>query len=384
MADRSRVVTYGVPLVALTMLVGAAISILASQPSGARIDPIAPPLSQPIPDVAKADGAYIGATGIVESSSGEIGIGTPIAGIVTAVLKQAGEPVETGEPLFLIDSRAAATELSARIADLAATEARLSQTIARIPGEQATTLAAKGAADAAEAELADANDQLASASRLTSGILTERETTRRRNAARSAQGQVNQAKAKLDEANAELSLYVGSANPPAIEVDRAAINQARAALAIAQTNFDLLTVRSPIGGQVLQVNVRTGEFASAGVLVAPLLVVGQTDPLHVRIDVDEADISRLAARAAAAGTMRGDPAHTIGLSFVRIEPLVVPKKSLTGAGSERVDTRVLQVIYKIDDRRPDIFPGQQMDVFLNARPVARASADARGAGMDTR
>ena len=46
--------------------------------------------------------------------------------------------------------------------------------------------------------------------------------------------------------------------------------------------------------------------------------------------------------------MRGDPHHEFALSFVRVEPYVVPKKSLTGDNTERVDTRVLQVIYAFD------------------------------------
>ena len=36
------------------------------------------------------------------------------------------------------------------------------------------------------------------------------------------------------------------------------------------------------------------------------------------------------------------------LHFVRFEPYVIPKESLTGDTTERVDTRVLQVIYSFD------------------------------------
>jgi len=50
---------------------------------------------------------------------------------------------------------------------------------------------------------------------------------------------------------------------------------------------------------------------------------------------------------------------------VRIEPFVVPKRSLTGAPTERVDTRVLQVIFKFahDPARP-VYVGQQMDLYI--------------------
>jgi hypothetical protein len=57
---------------------------------------------------------------------------------------------------------------------------------------------------------------------------------------------------------------------------------------------------------------------------------------------------------------------------VRIEPYVVPKKSLTGDNSERVDTRVLQVLYALPDDRPaKVYVGQQMDVFLDVESMSR-------------
>jgi hypothetical protein len=50
-----------------------------------------------------------------------------------------------------------------------------------------------------------------------------------------------------------------------------------------------------------------------------------------------------------------------------VEPFVVPKKSLTGDTTERVDTRVLQVIYEFDPAgRPPLFVGQQVEVFIDA------------------
>jgi len=58
---------------------------------------------------------------------------------------------------------------------------------------------------------------------------------------------------------------------------------------------------------------------------------------------------------------------------VRFEPYVIPKKSLTGDSTERVDTRVLQVIYSIRDGGPSVYVGQQMDVYIET-PV----------GMNTR
>ena len=72
--------------------------------------------------------------------------------------------------------------------------------------------------------------------------------------------------------------------------------------------------------------------------------------------------------AKARANPRGDANQFHQLSFVRIEPFVVPKKSLTGNTGERIDTRVLQVIYSVDPVKKEtqrLYVGQQVDVFID-------------------
>ena len=127
-----------------------------------------------------------------------------------------------------------------------------------------------------------------------------------------------------------------------------------------------MTVRAPVAGEVLQLNARKGEFAaSAG--GAPLLVLGDTRTLHVRVDVDENDAWRVLAGARAVVSVRGASSLSTPARFVRIEPLVVPKRSLTGASVERVDTRVLQVLFAFEREKLPVFVGQQMDVMIEAK-----------------
>ena len=57
------------------------------------------------------------------------------------------------------------------------------------------------------------------------------------------------------------------------------------------------------------------------------------------------------------------------MKFYRVEPYVVPKKSLTGESTERVDTRVLQVLYSFSTDDLPVYVGQQMDVFIEAAPI---------------
>ena len=63
--------------------------------------------------------------------------------------------------------------------------------------------------------------------------------------------------------------------------------------------------------------------------------------------------------------------------MVYVEPYVIPKQSLTGTNAERVDTRVLQVVYRLpNDRSVDFYVGQQMDVYM------KAAKEPKGVNLD--
>ena len=49
--------------------------------------------------------------------------------------------------------------------------------------------------------------------------------------------------------------------------------------------------------------------------------------------------------APAVASIRGNPQFKTDLAFEYVEAYVVPKRSLTGDSTERVDTRVMQVVY---------------------------------------
>ena len=123
-----------------------------------------------------------------------------------------------------------------------------------------------------------------------------------------------------------------------------------------------------VDGEVLQVKVRPGEYAQAGPLATPLMLLGDVSKVHVRVDIDENDAWRFRPGAKAQAFVRGNRDLQAALEFVRVEPYVVPKRSLTGESTERVDTRVLQVLYSFDPRELPVYVGQQMDVFVEAAP----------------
>jgi hypothetical protein len=97
--------------------------------------------------------------------------------------------------------------------------------------------------------------------------------------------------------------------------------------------------------------------------------MGSLEELLIRVDIDENEAWRVERGARATASLRGNSGRRADLAFVRLEPYVIPKRSLTGLSTERVDTRVLQVIYSMPADALDAFPGQQVDVFIEAGPL---------------
>jgi HlyD family secretion protein len=176
---------------------------------------------------------------------------------------------------------------------------------------------------------------------------------------------VKTAAARLDQARADLALLKAGAWQPDIEIVRAEVAEAQRQVERVEADLDRTTVTAPIAGEILQCKVRLGEYAQAGQLAQPLILMGATSQLNVRADVDEQDAWRLKSGVRALASARGDSSHRLRLRFVRFEPYVIPKKNLTGDSTERVDTRVLQVIFALDKNAP-VYAGQQMDVFIDA------------------
>jgi HlyD family secretion protein len=60
-------------------------------------------------------------------------------------------------------------------------------------------------------------------------------------------------------------------------------------------------------------------------------------------------------------------AETVKLTMLRIEPLAQPKTDLVNTPTERVDTRVVEVVFTLaEPAKSRLFPGQVVDVFIDA------------------
>jgi multidrug efflux pump subunit AcrA (membrane-fusion protein) len=347
---------FVLPVLAVVMLSLAIYHVVKAQQSLPKPPPPVEPARTPF-------GKTIAGAGIVEPETENIAIGSPLPGVVLKVfvpVDKVGQIVKKGEPLFLVDDRALRAQLKYQEANLEAAKAQLDKLDAQPRPEEVPP--SEAAVRAAEANLAMQLD-LAERSRklFASHSVAEEEVHQKVLAAETARQQLEQAKAQL-------ALLKAGAWGKDKAIARANVALAEAQIAQTRTDLDRVLVRAPVDGKVLQVNVRPGEFVGAPPAQS-LVVLGSVAKMHVRVDIDEHDIPRahgyFVPEVHAVASPRGDPSLRFPLTFVRVEPYVVPKKSLTGDNTERVDTRVLQVIYQVDRDQPGLYVGMQLDVFID-------------------
>ncbi len=354
---------YLLPAVAAVLLVLAVGYALFVQWPEARLPPPVPPPSSPF-------GETVAGAGMVEpsteaSTTGYISVGSQLPGVVTVIHVHIGQEVKAGELLFELDRRQTDADLKVRQAALENAKAQLRK-LERQPRPEEVP-PAEALVRLAEENLLASRDVRDRDQRMVgTGAVPPQDIVAHEQAYRAAVAQLAVNRTNLD------LLKAGAWDADKL-IAYTAVGQAQAQVEQDKTLLDLLQVRAPVDGAVLQVNVRPGEYVAAAPGPA-LVLMGSQRPVHVRVNVDEEDLPRLRLNAPARAKLRGDPRQQeVPLRFVRLEPFVVPKVSLTGVNTERVDTRVVQVIYAIDPEEPlvrekKVLVGQLLDVFIDMRP----------------
>lgn len=385
---------YLLPLVAVVGVVFAIVVVKGSNKPVAASQPVAQPAAAPFK-------SYIAGAGIVEARTENIPIGTGEGGTVIGVYVKPGDRVTKGQALFQIRNftqKAEVEEAKGKVAEAQAAveqakagvtraEADLQRLVEYPRPEDVPPVEAK--VKEAEANLADVTKQLELWEEIYAKdrrAVSEDDIVRKRYA-------VKTSAAKLDAAKADLALLKAGTWRRDIDVAKAKVSEAQALLAsaeagvasakaaqqAAEARLEKLTIKAPVDATVLQVKIHEGELAPNTYLSTPLMVLGDVDTLVVRVDVDENDAWRFKEGAKARAYVRGNRDLFTDVSFVRVEPYVVPKRSLTGESTERVDTRVLQVLYSFPRTALPVFVGQQMDVFIEAVPVSPSGPTAPAA-----
>lgn len=347
---------YLLPLLSLAGILFGIYSVVSSTKAVPIAPAVVPPAQSPYP-------SQIAGSGIVEANTENISVGTLVSGVIVDLPVVVNQDLKKGDVLFRLDDRDLQAQKKMAEATLFSAQRKLEKLEAAPRTEEIPP--AEAAVNTAKALLADAQSQWERAEEMkdTKAISLE-EIIHRKYV-------MEQARASLSQAEANLALIKAGTWKPDLEIAEADVKSAQANLDSIDINIERLVVRSPVDGKVMQKNVRVGEFAQAGNFggpATPLILIGNVSPLYVRVDVDENDAWRIKGQPDAEGTVRGNPSEKVQLKFVRIEPYVIPKKSLTGDTAERVDTRVLQIIFSLEGSVLPVYAGQQMDIFIKAPP----------------
>jgi HlyD family secretion protein len=355
---------YILPLLATGGVVFAVLyTVVQARQSTEQVSPVIPPPSRP-----QTKTRVIAGAGLIEAQKENIPIGTNVPGVVWEVFVKKGDHVKKGDPLFRIDGRDLQAMLKVREAELASAEAQLHKLRAAPRAEDIPPL--RAAVEESKAKLADAEAAVGRTEKLYNRQMIAASDYDKDRFSFYA------AKATAAKAKADLERLLAGTWKEDLNVAEAAVAQAQSQVESIRISLDRLTVRALSDGRVLQLNVRLGQFAAMS-WKEPMVVLGDVDRLHVRVDIDENDLPYFEKKAEAVATLKGRPLVRFPLTFKYVEPYVIPKQSLTGSNSERVDTRVLQVVYALPDERPvDVYVGEQMDVYLKAASIPQ------GIGLD--
>jgi HlyD family secretion protein len=303
----------------------------------------------------------IAASGIVEAASRNIQVAAPEPGVVGEVLVEVNQKVKAGDPLFRLDGRVLEGELAKARAAVQLARAKLQRSEAAPREEDLSPLRAAGRQIVPR--LNHAQDEYARYKQLRAkDTVTDADLLEKR-------CRVEEEMAGLEKAKAELKRAIAGTWVYDLNVVRSELIQAQAQLELVQSRLDRLTVCSPIDGTVLKRHIEPGEFTSGQ--SGPAIVVGDLSTLYVRALVDEKDAAQLREGARAMAVVADRQRHEFKLEMVRIEPLTVPKRHLTGTDTELIDTRVVEVVFRAD---PSIrlFPGQLVDTYIEANAAQPA------------
>ncbi len=301
------------PIIAVIGIIGSIVYLMTSQPDMSLSNPKETPARTP--QSQRQTGSIVG-TGVTEPSSEVVDIAAHVPGVIAKVFVAPGD-----QALLEIDSRNA--------------RAAVSEAVAR-------AATARQSINAAQTSLRVAQNQYALYQNVDdTRAVSQQEVITRRDAVADAQAQ--------------------------LAVAQAQARQAEAQVVQARVELDRHIVRAPSAMEVLQVDTRAGEYAGTQGTASVLMKLGATKPLHVRLDIDENQIEKIAIGQPAVISARGDAKRQVKAVFVRAEPLIVPKRSLTNSATERVDVRVLQLIFALPQEGSQFFVGQQVDGFVPAK-----------------
>jgi multidrug resistance efflux pump len=310
--------------------------------------------SRVIPSSIKTDPHRVAGNGIVEPAGRESKLAGRAAGVVARLAVSEGDYVPEGAVLVELESASERAAVATAEAEVALASAELTRTTRGLRREDVDAVVAE--ADAAKAR-ADLNaTSLARTEQLAkSGAMTADDLDRARQ-----QSKDSDALARASDARRRAAI-AGSRSEDVV-VGGGRLISARARLEEARARLAQMTIRAPHAGEVLQVKLRTGELYTPG--SGPIVVIGDTKKLQVRMDVDERDVAavKLGANAIVKADALG--AKEIHGKVTELGRRMGRKNVRSDDPVERVDTKILEVVVELENA-DGLVPGLRVVSYVD-------------------
>lgn len=303
--------------------------------------------------------SYISGVGVVEASSDNIFIGTPINRIVEKVLVNVGQEVKKGDKLIVFENKDLESDLHSKEIDFEIAKAKLKK-LEEMPRRE-DLINAESSLKKAQSDLEHARIQNEMVQSLRDPRAISLQEANKRKFA------LNEAQTSYDQAQANLEKIKSGTWKPDLEIAKLEVLQAKASVDRIKTEIGRTVIRSPIDGKILQIRIHEGEMPPPDTFRNPIMIVGNTTEKHLKVSINQFDAPYFKPKAVAIAFLRGHPQVQYPLEFVQLDPYLVNKENFTNDIKEKVDTRVLQVIYRFKQGTRGLFVGQQMDVFIEAQ-----------------
>jgi HlyD family secretion protein len=309
----------------------------------------------------------IAAAGRVEPGSEDIKLASEINGKLKTIFVEEGDHVQRGQVMAELENSDYRAQVESAGAEVLQKEAELRKVV-----NGARTQERREALSSVEEALAVMSNARADMERrqklFAAGVISREEADR-------YQKEYEVAKARYEETSQHHDLVAADAREEDRAMAEANLQLARAKLDESRAVLDKTFVRAPIDGTVLRKYHRAGESVSNSASNPdPIFTIGDKRALRVRVDVDEADVSKL---------MLGQPAYVTADAYgtkrysghvVRIGQELGRKNVRTDEPTERVDNKILETLVELDSG-VELPVGLRVNAFIVNDKSQRAMLD---------
>ena len=337
--SRKNILLITAAVFAITVVLS--LTVVRSRAANAKAEPV---------QNAQSQSSLVAGPGRVEPVSENIMIGSELSGKLKSVNFEEGDTIRRGDVLAVLINDDYRAQVTSSLAQVKEKEATLRKVVNGARTQERSE--AFSSVHEAQAVMDNAKSELDRRTKLfEAGVISKEELE-------TYQREFDVAKAKYQEASEHHSLIDDQAREEDRSAAEADLQLAKAEAEEAQARYEKTIIRSPIDGIVLRKHHRNGESVSNSSTVPdPILTIGDTKVLRIRVDVDETDINKVRIGQKAYVTADAYGQQKFWGHVVRIGEQLGPKNVHTDEPTEHVDTKILETLIELD-------PGAQLPVGL--------------------